>query len=215
VDDLLTEGEQWEAVKAWLRSNGFALIAGLAIGALGLVGWRWWEARNERLALEAGAKYLQILESLDKVEIAVAGTHLEELQRDYARSAYVGPAQLAMARVYVATNELDKAAAMLRSVMSDSRDEQLKLVARLRLARILISQAKMEDALTTLGTLPPQSAFTARYAEARGDALLAKGDRAGALKEFLAAQGAAGPAASGVAGADSLELKINDLKAGS
>jgi predicted negative regulator of RcsB-dependent stress response len=212
VDDLLTEGEQWEAVKAWLRSNGPALIAGLAIGALGLFGWRWWDARNERLALEAGAKYMQVLEALDRAEVLTAGNHLDELKKEFPSSAYVGPAQLAVARVYIATNEMEKAATQLRSVMTDSKDEQLRLVARLRLARVLVSQGKIDEALTTLGTLPQGSAFVARYAEARGDALLAKGDRAGALKEFLAARGASAPAASGVAGADQLELKINELK---
>jgi predicted negative regulator of RcsB-dependent stress response len=216
VDDLLTEGEQWEAVKAWLRSNGPALVAGLAIGALGLFGWRWWDARNERLAVEAGAKYMQVLEALDRAEIRTAGNHLDELKKEFPSSAYVGPAQLAVARVYIATNEMEKAATELRSVMTDSKDEQLRLVARLRLARVLVSQGKIDAALAMLGTLPQGSAFAGRYAEARGDALLAKGDRAAALKEFLAARAATAlPATGGVAGADQLELKINDLKAGS
>jgi predicted negative regulator of RcsB-dependent stress response len=216
VDDLLTEGEQWEAVKAWLRSNGPALVAGLAIGALGLFGWRWWDARNERLALQAGAKYMLVLEALDRAEILTASNHLDQLKKEFPSSAYVSPAQLAVARVYIATNEMEKAATELRSVMTDSRDEQLRLVARLRLARVLVSQGKIDAALAMLGTLPQGSAFAARYAEARGDALLAKGDRAAALKEFLAARAATAlPATGGVAGSDQLELKINDLKAGS
>ncbi|MEO7773436.1 MAG: tetratricopeptide repeat protein [Steroidobacteraceae bacterium] len=216
MDDLLTEGEQWEAVKAWARRNGVAVVAGLAIGALGLFGWRWWEARNERIALEAGTKYMDILETYDRGEILTATNLVDELKKAHPATAYVGPAELAAARMFVTTNELDKAADRLRNVMDTSKDEQLKLVARLRLARVQTSQGKSDDAIKTLGTLPEGSAFAARYAEARGDALLAKGDRDGALKEFLVARGAESFApANGVAGANQLELKINDLKAGS
>jgi predicted negative regulator of RcsB-dependent stress response len=218
VDDLLSENEQLEWLKAKVREYWLVLTVGLAAGAIIVFGMRWHEARTERLALEAGAKYLAVLEALDRAEINVATDRLAELKKDYPSSAYVGPAQLAMARVFVATNEMDKAADQLRSVMTDAQDEQLRLVARLRLARVQIGQGKTDDALKTLETLPAGSAFTARFAEARGDALLVKGDRAAALKEFLAARGAEPAMANGnggVAAASQLELKINDLKAGS
>lgn len=216
MDDLLSEGEQWEAVKAWLRSNGAALLAGLALGALGLFGWRWWDARTERVALEAAGKYQQLLAALDRAEVTVATAHLDELKKNHGSSAYVGPAELALARVHVASNEMEQAANALRNVMTQSEDEQLRLVARLRLARVQLSQGKADEALATLGTLPQGSAFAARYAEVRGDVLHFKGDRAGALKEYLAARDAGSAAdQGGVADAGHLELKINDLKAGS
>lgn len=218
MDDLLSENEQLEWLKAKVREYWLVLTIGLAAGAAIVFGLRWHEARTERLGLEAGAKYLAVLEALDRAEVTIAGNHLAELKKDYPSSAYVGPAQLAMARVFVASNEMDKAAEQLRGVMNDAKDEQLKLVARLRLARVQIGQGKADDALKTLGALPQGSAFTAHFAEARGDALLVKGDRSAALKEFLAARSAQ-PLASngngGIAGASQLELKINDLKAGS
>ena len=40
MDDYLSEKEQWEAVKSWLRENGLWIIAGIALGAVGLSGWR-------------------------------------------------------------------------------------------------------------------------------------------------------------------------------
>lgn len=214
MDDLLSEGEQWEAAKAWMRRNGIAIVAGLAIGALGLFGWRWWEARTERLALEAGTRYIALLETYDRGEMHTGINLVDQLKRDYPDSAYVGPAELAAARMFVTTNELDKAADRLRNVLAESDDEQLRLIARLRLARVQTSQGQSDEAIRTLGTLPEGSAFAARYAEARGDALLAKGDRAGALKEFLVARRNEPSPGGGIAGADQLDLKINDLKAG-
>ena len=59
-DYLLSEREQWEALKRWLRENGPAILAGVAVAALGLAGYRWWQARENNAALSAGATYIQM-----------------------------------------------------------------------------------------------------------------------------------------------------------
>jgi predicted negative regulator of RcsB-dependent stress response len=209
VDDYLSEREQWEWLKSWVRSNGLWIIAGIAVGAGILAGWRWWEARTDRIALEAGAKYQQILEALDRKDGRRAETLTTELERNYASSPYVDQAHLVGARVAVEANELDKAAGLLKSVMDTTKDKQLALVARLRLARVQLAQGKPDDAVKTLDATDP-GAFKPRYQEARGDALFAKGDKAGALKEYQAARdGALGQSVD----PQSLELKIDDLLA--
>jgi len=91
--------------------------------------------------------------------------------------------------------------------MDDSKDSELRLIARLRLARILTDQGKADEAIKTLGT-PMPAAFAAPYHEVRGDAYLAKKDIPGAINEYQAALGAADT--SGINGA-LLELKIQDL----
>lgn len=209
MDDYLSEGEQWERLKGWVRSNGLWIIAGIAVGVGILVGMRWWEARTDRLALEAGAKYQQILEALDKNDKARAQTLTAELQRDYSSSPYVDQANLLAARSAVEAGELDKAAATLKSVMEKTKDEQLALIARLRLARVQLEQAKPDDAIATLNAVEP-GAFKPRYSETRGDALFAKGDKAGALKEY---QSARTGALTQSVDSQALDLKIGDLAA--
>jgi predicted negative regulator of RcsB-dependent stress response len=209
VDEFLSEQEQWERLKAWIRSNAIWIIAGIAVGAGILAGWRWWEARTDRIALEAGAKYQQILEALDRKDRARADTLTMELERDYKSSPYVDQARLLQARVAVESNELDRAADALRAVMEGTKDKQLALVARLRLARVQLAQGKPDDAIRTLDAVDP-GAFKARYQVVRGDALYAKGDKAGALKAYQAArEDAFGQSID----AESLELKIDDLLA--
>ena len=80
-------------------------------------------------------------------------------------------------------------------------------MARLRLARVQLALNHPDTALATLGTAN-QGAFEGRFAEVRGDAYYAKGDKAAALREYRAARVALGPAQ---AANDLLELKINDL----
>src|SRR5437588_299906 len=96
------------------------------------------------------------------------------------------------------------AAGVLAAVAENSKDRDLALVARLRLARVQIAQGKTDGALATLNAAQP-GAFAAQYHEVRGDAYYAKGDKTAALKEYRSAQTAA---------SDSLlTLKIADLAA--
>lgn len=215
--DLLSDDDQWEAFKAWIKQNGIALVAGVAIGVALLVGWRWWQDRKETRALAANARYEKILDTFDSGESDSALKQIDELKKDYGASAYAAPADLAAARYFVSRHELDKAAAHLKFVMDGAADPQLRPVAKLRLGRVLIAQAKYDEALALL-TGADLGAYESSYAEVRGDALLAKGDKAGALREYLAASAARllpGQRASGgnLESADLLDLKLNDLRA--
>lgn len=210
--DLLEEGEQWEALKAWFRENGLAIVAGALIGILGLFGWRWWQSHTETQHVAASEAYERVLSGAEGADAAKSLKDLEQFQKDYAGSAYEAPARLAMARLHVARDELDKAAALLRTVADGAKDPQVRVVATLRLARVQIAQGKPDDAIKTLGTAE-RGAFQSSFAEVRGDALQAKGDNAGALREYEAAKSSRTAGSEGAAGeSDLLDLKINDLK---
>jgi predicted negative regulator of RcsB-dependent stress response len=134
-------------------------------------------------------------------------TLVDDLNREYSWTPYASLANLMAARFQVDANELDKAAASLKSVMDSAPDNELQLIARTRLARVQAAQGKYEDALATLKVAQPGE-FAPRLADARGDVLLAKGDRAGALREYLAARSGE---ADGRIDTELLDLKIRDL----
>jgi len=147
-----------------------------------------------------------MVQALERGDRSQALVDLGELEREHAGSAYTDQARLLAARVYVDNDELDKAAAELAEVSEHSKDRDLGQIARLRLARVQISQGKTDAALATVGDAAGAGAFAARYHEVRGDALYAKGDKAGALAEYRSAQ-TADPATD----AQLLSLKIGDL----
>src|SRR5213078_2763153 len=143
-------------------------------------------------------------QALERGDRTRAITLLGELERDFGKSPYADQARLLAARVYVDNGELERAAGELAAVAENSKDRDLALVARLRLARVQIAQGKTDGALATLNAAQP-GAFAAQYHEVRGDAYYAKGDKSAALKEYRSAQTAA---------SDSLlTLKIADLAA--
>jgi len=209
VSEYLSDKEQWEQIRTWVRENGLWVVAGVALAAAGLQGWRWWQARVDARGVQASAVYTRMIEALEKGDRTQAFVRLGELERDHASSPYTDQAKLIAARVYVEGNELDKAARELESVMQNSKDRELALLSRMRLARVEIAQGKPDAALATLSAAEP-GAFAARYHEVRGDAYYAKGDRPAALKEYRSAAGA-----PELGDAALLDLKIADLAADS
>ena len=105
------------------------------------------------------------------------------------------------------TGQTDRAASYLTVVMKHSKDPELALVARLRLARVQMAQSTRMRRLRPWAR-PTRAPSRAASREVRGDAYFAKGDKAAALREYRAARVAIGPAQ---AANDLLDLKINDL----
>jgi len=207
VDDYLSEKEQWEWLKAQVRENAPAALLAVVLVAAAVFGWRWWQGRQDARHLQAGGKYMQMVQALEHDDRTQAFMRLGELQRDYADSPYTDQARLLAARVYVDEAQLDHAASELSAVAEHSRDQDLTLVARLRLARVQIAQNKPDSALATLGAASDAGAFAARYHEVRGDAYYSKGDKAAALTEYRSAQSAGGEGTESAL----LQLKIADL----
>jgi predicted negative regulator of RcsB-dependent stress response len=202
-----SEAEQYERAKDWIRTNGLWIVAGIAIGALGLGGWRWYQERRETQAQNAAARYEEMLEAFARSDRTRGMTIVDDLNREYSWTPYAPMATLMAARFQVEANELDKAAASLKTVMDTAPDDEMRLIARIRLARVQAAQSKYDEALATLKVAEPGD-FDTRLADARGDVLLAKGDRAGALREYLAARTGEN---KGRIDVELLDLKIRDL----
>ncbi|HWM69101.1 MAG TPA: tetratricopeptide repeat protein [Steroidobacteraceae bacterium] len=210
MEEYLSEREQWDQIKSWLRENGLWIIAGVVVGAAGLGGWRWYQDHVDSVGAAASAKYTEAVQAFVKGDRTQAFVLLGELERDYSSSPYVDQAKLMAARVYVDGGDLDKAATELQAVTDHSKDNALALIARLRLARVEIAQKKPDAALATLNGLKA-GAFEPRYHEVLGDAYYAKGDKTNALKEYMSAKVV--DMAGSSLDTQGLDLKIDDLTA--
>ena len=206
MDEYLSEKEQWERLLTGLREQAPWMLAGVAVVAAAFGGWHLWQVRTEHRALEAAGLYSQALDAFTRNDLAGGVKIADRVVQEFSGSAYSDQVNLAAARVQAEALQLDQAGARLTQVLHNTHDPGLALVARLRLARVQIAQGKPDDAVETLDAVPA-GAFRARYAEARGDALLAKGDRDGALKQYQEARASG----SDTVDAELLDLKINEL----
>jgi predicted negative regulator of RcsB-dependent stress response len=206
MDDYLTEAEQWERAKAWLKVNIPWIIAGVAIAVVGISGWRWWQGRQDQNLAHAARLYDEMAAAFDKNDAGNVGRLAKQLDSEFTGTGYADHAALVTARMNVQDGKKAQAIEDLQKLMTSTKDKELALVVRLRLARVQIDEKKPDDAMKTLeGAMP--GAFAARFAEVRGDALYAKGDRQGALKAYREALQPNDPTID----SELLTLKINSL----
>lgn len=168
MDDL-SEKEQLEKFREWWSVYGAYVIGGIVIGAGLLIGISQYKAKQLEARLAASAAFETLIEAVADGDLDDAETIAADIQTEYENTTYAGQSGLAMARLYMDKNrDQDAADALLAVVESDAGDE-LRHVARLRLARIYLYQEKAQEVVDLL-TAEDTAAFAAAYGEVLGDA---------------------------------------------
>jgi predicted negative regulator of RcsB-dependent stress response len=211
VEDL-SDNEREEQLRRWWAENWLWIAGGIALGLAALAGFQYWQ-KTRLAASESDEKsYLAVLDSLSHNDASAASKKADDLRATHPRSPYTDQSDLALARAYIGAGKLDDAAKRLRVVYESSRDPQLRLVAQTRLARVLSEQGKHDDAIKLLD-LEQAGSFRPVFHEIRGDVLLAKGDAAGARREYEAALASAGKPEDALVDSQYVQLKLDALPA--
>ncbi|MGD8378533.1 MAG: tetratricopeptide repeat protein [Gammaproteobacteria bacterium] len=202
-----TDEERVEALKKWWAENGKFIIAGLVLGIAAIGGWRAWGSYQNRHASEASAKYAQMWDALDAGQTEQARALAETLREDYAGTPYATQAALAMARSAARADKPAEAEKQLKWVIAQGDDDGLKLIARLRLARLQLDAGKPAEAATTLEQAKA-GGFAPLFDEVRGDAYAAQGNKDKAREAY---QAALDESENGLGNRSVLEMKLHDL----
>jgi predicted negative regulator of RcsB-dependent stress response len=185
VDDY-SDREQEEALRSWLKENWRWMIGGVALGVLMLVGYNYWGTYREQRAAKAATLASEVRKAIEAKDADQATKLVADLIEQYGSTPYAQQARLQLAKLQVIAGKYDAAATLLGAVAEDAKDAELRRVAELRHARVLIQLGKHDQALALLK--PDDSGeFSAAVQEVRGDALLAKGDQEGARAAYAAA----------------------------
>jgi predicted negative regulator of RcsB-dependent stress response len=171
VDEILSDKEQVERLKKWWLENYKSILAGVIIAAVIIFGWRWWQHRTQVRSLTASMMYNQMGTMLSTHNDPAALKIANELIANYGDTPYASQAALAMAQRDIAAEKPDDAMQMFNWVIANSKDDGLKLLANLRLARVKLMVGDPQAALDVLAHMQP-GGFTALYDELRGDAYM-------------------------------------------
>ena len=210
---MATDEEQIEELKSWWSEKGKGVVAGVAIGLAGVVGWTSWQNHLHAQAERASTRYQQLVSDALIGETAAESDHArtlamaEALIDEFPGSAYASFASLIAARAAVAENAPDGARRHLRRVVEDAPFPELVPIARLRLARLMLDAGEYDGALAELDRVGA-GPFHARVAELRGDMQRARGDDAAARRSY--GEALAGAVLSRTARVR-LRMKLDDL----
>jgi predicted negative regulator of RcsB-dependent stress response len=175
----LEEQEQLATFKAWWAKYGNAVLSVATLVLLAIAawnGWRWYERREAAAASAIYAELGAALEASNGAKVKeLAGT----LIQGHGRTVQAAMAALHAARVNHDASDFAGARAQLQWVIDKSGHDEFALVARVRLAGVLLDEKNFDEALKVLAGDVPAAHQTA-FADRRGDVLMAQGKAADA-----------------------------------
>ncbi|MDP1535011.1 MAG: tetratricopeptide repeat protein [Rubrivivax sp.] len=182
----LQEQEQLDALKAFWKQHG-NLITWVLIAVLGAYaawnGWNWWQ-RDQ--SLKASAMYDELERAAEAGDAERGGRVFADLQQRYPRTAFAQQGGLAAAKVQFDKGQTDAAKASLTWVAENGLEDEVRALARLRLAALLADAKQYDEAHKQLDAAKG-AGFEALVADRRGDLLMAQGKTDEARSAYQAA----------------------------
>jgi len=204
VEIYQTEEQQVEAIKSYWEENGNMIIAGIALGFAGFIGFNLYKDSKLDDELAISDSYQVLIENSVK-DKAAFGANAEKFITENSDTSYASLTALALAKEAAANKDWQSAQTQLMAAIKSAPSDGIKGIASLRLARVQIQQEQYEQALTTLAKPLPES-FTAEIEEIKGDSYLLQDKKELARNAYQAAI-----AADGLASSPNLQMKLDDL----
>lgn len=182
----LQEQEQIDDLKAWWTQYGKYVSSGvtaLAVVVIGVQGWRWYQATQ---AQKASVLYQAVSQAARANEPAKAKDPATQLTDRYSGTAYAPRGALLYAKLLYDSGDKAGAKSQLQWVIDHAGEEELKAIARYRIAQIQLDDKQYDEAIKTLDARTDE-AFAAVYADLRGDILAAAGKNADARAAYQTA----------------------------
>ena len=164
-----TEEQQLEELKKWWKENGSSIITGIVLGLAILFGARAWFAWQERTAQQASAVYTVMLNDVQAGNAQAATDNAGVLIADFSRTPYAALAAMLLAKYRIEDNDLDAARTQLQWALDHATSDELRNTARVRLARLLVSQQDYPAALALLEATEEDTGQDGVISELRGD----------------------------------------------
>jgi len=206
VDGNISEQQQVEEIKKWLHENGTSILAGLVIGLSAVFGWRAWDGHRHDTAQQASAAYTQMVDDYKAGKSAVAVLAGDDIIAKYGKTNYATFSALMLAGIKIEMGDTTSAIAHLKWAVSNAQQPELKQLAMLRLARLLLSEKKIDAALQQAVAMDPTQ-YVALRAELLGDVYRAKGDSVKARSAYQDALKALAKDTDGLR--DSISMKLD------
>ncbi|MEE8237598.1 MAG: tetratricopeptide repeat protein [Gammaproteobacteria bacterium] len=209
MDENLSDDEQLEVIREWWREYGWYLIGGVLLGVAILSGIRQYDTYQLDQSEAAAALYQELARAIADDADNDALSLLEQLRNEYPSSPYTDQAGLSIVIMHLGNQSTRGAMDSLRYTLENTPDEHLAKIARLRLARLLVSSGRHDEAFALLDGVDP-GAFSARFSEIRGDIYYAQGDSDSARSAYSQALN---DEQSALVDRGLVQMKLDDLPA--
>jgi predicted negative regulator of RcsB-dependent stress response len=175
LTEYLTEQEQIEILKNWIKQYSFVILAGVLIAALTISSWRYYQRRQDKILYRASAIHDEML--IKRAQGDQAGTlaQAKKLFSHYPKTAYGQVAAFMLAREAIVKKDFHQAEKHFQWIIDNSNIAAFRQIARIRYARIMLSQKQPDKSIDLLKKVEDKN-YAGLIDEVRGDAFLAKND---------------------------------------
>ncbi len=170
----LEEQEQIDALKQFWRDYGRLVIAAALAFIVGVGGTQGWKHYKRTQAQKASQEFVKLEQAVAKGDVNEIRHVAGEIVANYSATPYAAMSAMVVAGTERRAGDLDAAAERLEWAVENAKSEEVRVLARLRLAAVFLDQAKYDAALKQLDQTPGD-AFAGLYADLRGDVLVAQG----------------------------------------
>jgi predicted negative regulator of RcsB-dependent stress response len=179
----LEEQEQIDTLKQFWRDYGRLVIAAALAFVLGVGGTQGWKYYTRTQAEQASQQFVKLEQAVAKGDVNEVRNVAGGIIDNYSNTPYAAMSAMVVAGTERQAGYLDAAATRLEWVVDNANSDEVRMLASLRLAAVLLDQEKYDAALKMLDKTPSE-AFVALYADLRGDVLVAQGNMAEARAQY-------------------------------
>lgn len=185
----LEEQEQLDSLKAFWKKQGNLITWTLILVLGGFAGWNGWNYWQREQGLKAGAMFEDLDRAAAAGDVEKTARVLADMQQRYPKVPITQQGGLTAAKLQVDKGLGDAAKASLTWVAENGVEEEMRSIARLRLAAVLADAKQFDEALKVLDAAKSPE-FTALVDDRRGDVLMAQGKTDAARSAWQAAYAA-------------------------
>lgn len=183
----LEEQEQLAELKAWWKQYGNMLTNILLAVMLVVAGWQGWNWYQRGQSGQSAAIYGVLQKAVQEKDLQKVKAASGELLEKFGSTSYASLGALSAAKALVEADDAKTAKLQLSWVAEHGNDE-LRDLARLRLAALLLDDKEFDQALKQLeGAVSPS--FEVLFVEMKGDIYSAQGKRTEAAGSYQAGLG--------------------------
>ncbi len=191
----LEEQEQLAEIKAWWKQYGHWVAGLMTVAALAVSAWQGWSWYQRGQTAQASLIYNVLQRAVQETVQENASQQIKaasgELLEKFGATSYAPLGALIAAKAMADAGDAKTAKIQLAWVVEHTKDAQnaqneLRDLARLRLAALLLDEKNYDEALQQLDGAVGE-AFAARFAQTRGDIFYAQGKKAEARSAYQAA----------------------------
>ena len=205
----LEEQEQIDELRAWWQTHGNLITWVVVTISVAVIAWQSWNWYQNKQSAEASLIFGALQQANQMHDNSRVKNLAGELTEKYSSTTYAHLAALIAAKASIGADDTKSAQAQLQWA-TEHADDEIRALARIRLAGLLLDKKAFDDALKTLAD-EKSPAFAAQVFALKGDVYLAQSKRKEAKEAYTAALNANKDADRASAWLQLLQQKLDSL----